>query len=134
MYFPHFYTDKFYKGNQIEEKCQISLLLNNSAKTIQSPTMEQPWHLSAEPIIPRFFSPQLSPTTQCLSTGWAILLASFSHPLTQYLLPGWEFLCIFQLSPTQCLDHEWVCPRCFTQAPPSIFPTWRGQVTCSTTK
>ena len=77
---------------------------------------------------------QLSPPTQCLSTGWAILLASFSQPPTQYLLPGWEFLCIFQLSPTQCLDHEWVCPRCFTQAPPSIFPTGMGQVICSTTK
>ena len=49
MYFPHFYSDKFYKGSQIEEKCQISLLLNRSAKTIQSPTTEQPRHLSAEP-------------------------------------------------------------------------------------
>ena len=32
--------DKFYNGSQIEEKCQMSLLLNHSAKTIQSPTME----------------------------------------------------------------------------------------------
>ena len=49
MYFPHFYSDKFYKGSQIEEKCQISLLLNHSAKTIQSPTTEPPRHLSAKP-------------------------------------------------------------------------------------
>ena len=48
MYFPHFYPDKFYKGNQIEGKCQISLLLNHLAKAIQSPTMERPQHLSAE--------------------------------------------------------------------------------------
>ena len=48
MYFPHFYPDKFYKGSQTEGMCQISLLLNHSAKTIQSPTMECPEHLSAK--------------------------------------------------------------------------------------
>ena len=47
--FPHFYPDKFYNGDQIEENCQISLLLNYSAKTTQSPTTEQPQHFSAEP-------------------------------------------------------------------------------------
>ena len=36
MYFPHFYPDIFYNGSQIEKKCQISLLLNHSAKTMQS--------------------------------------------------------------------------------------------------
>ena len=46
MYFSHFYPDKFYNGSQIEEKCQTSLLLNHSAKTIQSPTLEQPRNLS----------------------------------------------------------------------------------------
>ena len=45
----------------------------------------------------------------------------------------WEFLSIFQPSPTQYLDHKWVCPRCFTPHP-SIFPTRRGQVTCPTSK
>ena len=34
--------------------------------------------------------------SQYLSTGWAILLASFSQPPTQNLLTGWEFLSIFQ--------------------------------------
>ena len=48
IYFPHFYPDKFCNGSQIEEKCQIRLLLNRLAKTIQSPTMERPGHLSAE--------------------------------------------------------------------------------------
>ena len=114
MYFPHFYTDKFYKGNQIEEKCQISLLLNHSSKSIQSPTMEQPQHLSAELRVFLDFFLQSSPSTQYLSTGWAILLASFSQPLTLYLLTGWEFLRIFHSSPTHCLDHEWVCPKCLT--------------------
>ena len=63
---------------------------------------------------------QSIPSTQYLSTGWAILLASFIWPLTQYLLTGWEFLSIFLPSPTHCLDHKWVVLGCFTQVvPPS---------------
>ena len=34
----------------------------------------------------------------------------FQPARTQYLLTGWEFLSIFQPSPTQCLDREWVYP------------------------
>ena len=34
---------------------------------------------------------------------------------TQHLLTGWEFHSIFQPSPTQCLDREWLCPGCFTK-------------------
>ena len=48
----------------------------------------------------------------------------------QYLLIGWEFLSIFQPSPTQCLDQEWVCPRCFTCPPPpphtQYHSSWEG--------
>ena len=44
----------------------------------------------------------------------------FSQPLTRNLLTGWEFLGIFQQSTTQCLDHEWVCPGCFTWAPTPV--------------
>ena len=80
MYFPHFYPDKFYKGNQIEGKCQISLLLNHLAKAIQSPTMERPQHLSAETQVFLIFFP-IEPSTQDFSTGGAILLASFSQLL-----------------------------------------------------
>ena len=109
MYFLHFYPDKFYNGSQTGEKSQMGLLLNHSAKTIQSPTMERPRHFSAKPWVFLDFFP-IEPPYRYLSTGWAILLASFSQPPTQYLLTGWEFLSIFQLSPTQCLDHEWVCP------------------------
>ena len=86
---------------------------------------------------PRYSSifSQSSPPTHYLSTGWAILLASFRQPLTQSFWTRWEFLGIFQLNPIQCLDHEWVCPGCFTCTPlPIIFPTRRGQVTCSTAK
>ena len=97
-YFPHFYPDKFYNDSQIEEKCQISLLLNHSAKTIQSLTTEQPQHLSAKPGYSSIFS-QLSPSIQYLSTRWAILLASFSQHATHYVLTGWEFLSVFQPSP-----------------------------------
>ena len=64
MYFLHFYPDKFSKGSQIEKKYQISLLLNHSAKTIQSPTIERPQHLSAEPRVFLYFFPQLSPPTR----------------------------------------------------------------------
>ena len=133
MYFPHFYPDKFYNGSQIEEKCQISLLTTQprqlSALQRSNLGIYQP--SPGYSLIFFFFS--RSPHTQYLSTGWAILLASFSQPPTQHLLTVWDFG-IFQTSPTQCLDHEWVYPRCFTRVPPSIFPTRRGQVTCSTTK
>ena len=44
-------------------------------------------------------------------------VASFRQPPTQYLSPGWEFLSIFQSSPTQSLDHDWVCPGYFTPHP-----------------
>ena len=96
MYFPNFYPDKFSKGSQIEEKCQISLLLNHSAKTIQSPTTERPQHPSAEPRVFLYFFFPVEPPYPYLSTVWAILLPSFSQPTTQYLLTGQEFLNIFQ--------------------------------------
>ena len=126
---PHFYPDKFYNGSQVEGKCQISLFLNHLAKTIQSPTMEQPRHLSAEPWVFLDFFPIEPPYPG--PSHWV----GNSPGIFQYLLPGWEFLGIFQLSSTQCLDQEWVYPGCFTHPPhPSIFPAGRGQVTCSTIK
>ena len=48
IYSPHFYANKFYKGSQTEEKCQISLLLNHSVKTTQFPTTERPQCLSVK--------------------------------------------------------------------------------------
>ena len=80
---------------------------------------------SQAPDIPRFIS-QSSPPPPYLSTGWAIPLASFSLTPTQYLLTGWEFLGIFQPSSTQCLDHEWVCPGCFTRALSQYLSYWEG--------
>ena len=77
--------------------------------------MEQPQHLSAELRVFLDFFLQSSPSTQYLSTGWVIPSASFNQHATQYLFSGWEFLGIFQLGPTPCLDHEWVCPGYFTQ-------------------
>ena len=122
-YIPYFYPDKFYNGSQIEEKCQISLLLNHLAKTIQSSTMEQP---QPSPRYSSIFFLQSRPPIQYFSTGWAIPLASFSQIPTQYLLTGWEFLGIFQPSPTQGLDHEWVCPGYFTRPPPQYLSYWEG--------
>ena len=54
-----------------------------------------------------------------------------------YLSTGWEFLGIFQPSPAQCLDHEWILYGCFTHPlppVPSIFLTGRWQVTSSTAR
>ena len=135
MYFSYFCPKTFHIGSQNEEKCQISLLPNHSARTTQAPTMEQPQCLSAKPwvFLDIFQLSPSPPTPKDLATGWVFPWASFSQALTQYLLIGWEFISIFQLSPIQCLDHEWVCPRYFTPHP-SIFPTGRGQVTCSTSK
>ena len=61
-YFPHFYPDKFYNGSQVEENCQISLLLNHLANPIESPTTERPWHLSAEPQVFLDFFPIKPPS------------------------------------------------------------------------
>ena len=61
MYFPHFYPDKFYNGSQNEEKSQISLLLNHSVKTIQSPPTDRTQHLSAEPQVFLNFFPNRAP-------------------------------------------------------------------------
>jgi len=69
MYFPHFYPDKFYKGSQIEEKCQIRLLLNRLSKTIQSPTMEGPGHLSAEHQVFLDFFPNRAPLPTTFPLG-----------------------------------------------------------------
>ena len=113
IYSPHVYLDKFYKGSQIEEKCQISLLT-----TQPRPFSPLQWsNLGIFQSGPGYFSiffPNRVPPIQYLSPGWAILLASFSQPPTQYLWTGWEFLGIFHPRPTQCLDHKWACPRCFT--------------------
>ena len=56
---------KFSNGSQIEGKCQISLLLNHLAKTIQSSTMERPPHLSAKPwvFLDFFHNQPLLPST-----------------------------------------------------------------------
>ena len=74
---------------------------------------------SQGPGIPRFF-PNWAPLPSTFPLGGQFSRHLSASPPTQYLLPGWKFLSIFQLSPTQCLDHEWVCPRCFTwkQPPP----------------
>ena len=113
MYYPHFYPDKFYNGSQTEERCQMSLLLKHSAKTFESPTTEWPQHLSAEAqVFLDFF-----PIEPCYPVPFHCVGTSPGQPPTQHLLTGWEFLGIFQLSPTQCPDHEWVCPGYFTLGP-----------------
>ena len=119
MYFPHFYPEKFYNGSQIEKKCQISLLTSQPR-----PFSPLQWSdlsiFQLSPAYSSIFSSRALPA-QYLSTGRAILLASFSQPPTKDLLTRWEFLRIFQPSPTQCLDHEWICPGCFTRSPPVSF-------------
>ena len=57
MYFPHFYPDIFYNGSQIEKKCQISLLLNHSAKTMQSLQWSNLGIFQLSPLFLDFFPP-----------------------------------------------------------------------------
>lgn len=63
---------------------------------------------STEPRVPLSFL-KLNPP-QYISTVWVFPWLSAASTPTKYLLTGWEFLCIFQSSPTECLDHVWVCP------------------------
>ena len=115
MYFPHFYPYKFYNGSQTEEKCpeasqplsQDHSVLYNGATSVS---------FNQAPGIPWFFFSNQAPHTQYLSTEWVIPLASLSQPPNQDLLPGWEFLGMFQ-------------PNF-----PVSFLLGGGQVTCSTTK
>ena len=134
MYFPHFYPDKFYKGSQIEEKCQISLLLNHSVKTIQSPTTAWPQYLSAEPwVFLNFFTiePPL-PSTFSLCGQFSWHLQPAPHP------ESFDWVGIPWYLSTE--HHSVSRPRVGMSrmfhlgSHPSIFPTGRGQVTCSTAK
>jgi len=72
------------------------------------------------------------PPTQYLSTGWAILLASFSQPPMQYLLTEWEFSRYLSTKPYS-MSRPWVGDA-LDVSPPSIIPPGRGQVTCSAAK
>ena len=107
IYLPHFYPDKFYNGSRIEEKCQISLLLNHSAKTIQSPPTERPWHLSAEHWVFLDFFP-IEPT----------------YPVPFHCVdnsPG-----IFQPAP-HLASFDWVgIPRYLSTKPHSVSRPWAG--------
>ena len=97
-YFPHFYPDKFYNDSQIEEKCQISLLLNHSAKTIQSPTMEQPRHLSAKPGIPQFF-PSWAPLSSTFPLGGQFSWHLSASPQPTIFWLGGNFSVSFNQAP-----------------------------------
>ena len=124
----------FILTSQIEGKCQISLL--STQPKLFSPLQ---WSdLGIFQLSPGYFLiffPIQAPSSSTYPLGGLFPWHLSASPHTQDLLPGWEFLCIFQPSPTQCPDHEWVDPGCFTWAPlPSIFPAGRGQVSCSTIK
>ena len=134
MYFPHFYPDKFYNGSQIEEKCQISLLTTQPRQLSALQRSNLGIYQPSPGYSLIFFFFQSIPPYPVPFHWMGNSSGIFQPPPTQHLLTGWGFFSIFPPSPTQCLDHEWVCPRCFTRVPPSIFPTRRGQVTCSTTK
>ena len=77
---PHFYPDKFCNGSQIEGNCQISLLLYHSAKTIQSPTMEQPWNLSVRSQVFLNIFPNWALSRPVPFYWVTIALASLSQP------------------------------------------------------
>ena len=94
IYFPHFYPNKFFNNSQIEEKCQISFLLNHSAKTIQSPTTERPRHLSAKPWYPLIFSQLSTPLPSSFPLGgqfpWH--LSASPHPVSFACMGIYQYL------------------------------------------
>ena len=130
MYFPHFYPEKFYNGSQIEKKCQISLLTSQPR-----PFSPLQWSdlsiFQLSPAYSSIFSSRALPA-QYLSTGRAILLASFSQPPMQYLLTEWEFSRYLSTKPYS-MSRPWVGDA-LDVSPPSIIPPGRGQVTCSAAK
>ena len=116
--------------SQIEEKCQISLLLNHSAKTVQSPTTEQPWHLSAKPqgFLDFFLNRAPLPSTFPLGVQFSWQLSA--SPLPSIFCLGGTFSVSFNRVPLivwtvsgYALD---VSPSPPPPPPASIFPTRRG--------
>ena len=91
---------------------------------IKSFTLKQPQDLSAEPWAFLDSFPHLSPATHYLSTGWVVPLASFSQPCSQYLLPGWEFLDIFQ--PRLSVSTMSGYASDVSTADPSVSSYWKG--------
>ena len=108
MYFLHFYPNKFYEDRQIEEKCVRSASYLTTQPRPLSPLQWSSHSIfSTEPLVSLSFFQLNAP--QYISTGWVIPWLSSANTHTKYLLTGWEFLCIFQSRPTECLDHVWVC-------------------------
>ena len=132
-YSPHFYPDKFYNGSRIEGKCQISLLLNHSANTIQSTTMEWPWHLSAEPWVFFDFFPPVEPPYP-VPFHWVGNSPGAFQPVPYPVSFVWVGISQYLSTESHSVFRPKVCmPRMFHPSP-HIFPTRRGQVTCSTAK
>ena len=130
MYFPHFYPDKFIKAVKFTESVRSASYLTTEPRQFSPLQWSDLSIFQPRPGYSSIFSNQ-DPPIQYLSTRWAILLASFSRPLTQYLLTDWEFLSIFLPSPTHCLDHKWLVLGCFTHAASHPHPRPPHPASCS---
>ena len=133
MYFPHFYPDKFYNGSQTQEKCQMSLL-TTQPRPFESPKTEWPQHLSAEPQVFLDFFPiePLYPVPfHWVGNSPGIFRPAPPHPASF----DWVGITQYLSTEPHSVSRPWVgMPRMFHPGPLSIFPTRRGQVTCSTAK
>ena len=127
IYSPHFSLNKFDKGSRIEEKCQISLLPNHSAKTTQSPTTEEPQHLSAKPwVFPQVFSWAPLPAPPCPSIGWVFpgIFQAAPHPVSFTWGGISQYLSIEPHSVSRpWLDMPWI----FHAPPPASFQLGKGR-------
>ena len=118
----------------VKFKCQISLLLNHSTKTIQSPTMEQPWHLSAEPQVSLNFFP-IEPLFP-VPFHWVGSSPGIFQPVPHLASFDWVGIPHYLSTKPPSVSRPWVgTPWMFHLGPlPSIISTRSGKVTCSTIK
>ena len=110
IYSPHFYANKFYKGSQTEEKCQISLLPKHFRQDYSGLLqLRKLWYFST------------SPTPQYLPIEWVFL--------------GWAIPSIFQLVGYSSVSFRQAPPTIQTlgrytpghfNCPPQYLPTGRG--------
>ena len=122
---PHFYPDKFYNGSQIEGKCQISLFFNHLAKTVQSPTMEWPWHLSAEPWVFLDFFPIEPPYPG--PSHWVGNSPGIFQPAPHPVSFAWVGISLYLSAEPYSVSRPWVgMSQMFHPGPTQYLSYWDG--------
>ena len=121
-YFPHFYPDKFYNSHKTEVKCQISLLLNHSARIIQ--TMWH-WHLSAKPWVFLDFFPNWAPLP--VPFHWIDNSPGIFQPAPHPVYFAWVGTSQHLSTEPYSGSRPWVCmPWMLHSALPQYLSYWEG--------